>query len=100
MKKVSLNKDISLDLDRLLETKLLVQANSGGGKSWLIRRIVEKAYGKVQIIILDPEGEFSTLREKFDFVLAGKEGETPAEPKSASMLAGCLMFLLSLIQTP
>lgn len=91
--KVKLNKKISLDLPKLISGKLLIQANSGGGKSWLIRRIVEQAYGKVQIIILDPEGEFGTLREKFNFVLAGKDGDTPAEPKSASMLAQRLLEL-------
>lgn len=82
-----------MDLPKLIAGKLLVQANSGGGKSWLIRRLVEQAYGKVQIIILDPEGEFSTLREKFDFVLAGKGGDTPADPKSAALLARRLLEL-------
>lgn len=93
MKDILLNKTIRIDLERLIAGKLLVQANSGGGKSWLIRRLVEQAYGKVQIIILDPEGEFSTLREKFDFVLAGKGGDTPAEPRSATLLARRLLEL-------
>lgn len=82
-----------MDLPKLIASKLLIQANSGGGKSWLIRRLVEQAYGKVQIIIIDPEGEFSTLREKFDFVLAGKGGDTPADPKSAALLARKLLEL-------
>ncbi|MFA4833595.1 MAG: DUF87 domain-containing protein [Patescibacteria group bacterium] len=90
---IKLNSEIEIDLPKLIVGKLLVQANSGGGKSWLIRRIVEQAYGKVQIIILDPEGEFSTLREKFNFVLAGKGGDTPAEPKSAALLAQRLLEL-------
>lgn len=93
MKTIKINEKTSIDLQKLIDGKLLVQANSGGGKSWLIRRLVEQAYGKVQIIILDPEGEFSTLREKFDFVLAGKDGDTPAEPKSAAMLAKRLLEL-------
>lgn len=93
MKQIKLNKDISIDLEKLISGKLLIQANSGGGKSWLIRRIVEQAYGKVQIVILDPEGEFGTLREKYDFVLAGKGGDTPAEPKSAALLAQRLLEL-------
>lgn len=91
--KLKINQEIEIDLEKLISGKLLIQANSGGGKSWLIRRIVEQAYGKVQIIILDPEGEFSTLREKFDFVLAGKGGDTPAESKSASLLARKLLEL-------
>src|SRR5689334_16314253 len=31
-----------------LDTRLLIQANSGGGKSWLIRRLLEQSHGKVQ----------------------------------------------------
>ncbi len=61
------NKSVALDLDILIRTRLLVQANSGGGKSWLLRRFAEETFGKVPLIIIDPEGEFATLREKFGF---------------------------------
>lgn len=77
---------ITFDLQRLMASRLLVQAQSGGGKSWALRRILEQTHGAIQQIIIDPEGEFSSLREKFDYVLAGKGGDTPAEPRSASML--------------
>lgn len=86
-------KQISFDLDTLIRTRLLIQANSGGGKSWLIRRIAEQGFGKVQIIIIDPEGEFATLREKYDYVLVGKGGETPADTRSASLVAHKLLEL-------
>lgn len=72
---------------------LLIQANSGGGKSWLIRRLLEQSHGKVQQFVIDLEGEFSTLREKFDYLLAGKNGDTPAEPRSAGLLARRLLEL-------
>ena len=88
---IKINDEISMDLPKLIVSKLLAVANSGGGKSWLIRRIVEQAYGKVQILIIDPEGEFSTLREKFDFVLCGKGMDAPAEPRSAALLARKLL---------
>src|SRR5581483_633189 len=58
-------KDVRIDLDTLLRTRMLIQANSGKGKSFLLRRLAEQLFGKVQVIILDPEGEFATLREKF-----------------------------------
>ena len=90
---MKLNAETELDLSKLIETRLLVQANSGGGKSWLIRRILEQTHGKVQQIIIDPEGEFGTLREKFDYILAGKDGDTPAEPRSAALLARRLLEL-------
>jgi uncharacterized protein len=90
---VSLNDNIQINLPKLIESKLLVQANSGGGKSWALRRILEQSHGKVQHIILDSEGEFGTLREEYDYVLAGKGGDTPAEPRSAALLARKLLEL-------
>lgn len=91
--KIKLNDTISIDLQKLVETRLLVQANSGGGKSWAIRRIIEQSFGKVQIIVLDPEGEFTNLRQKFDFVYAGKGGDAPVESRSAALLAHRLLEL-------
>lgn len=93
MKKILLNDTCSIDLPTLIDTRLLVQANSGGGKSWLIRRLLEQSQGKVQQIVVDLEGEFSTLREKYDYILAAKEGDTPAEPHSAAILAKRLLEL-------
>jgi hypothetical protein len=83
--------DVRLDLDALLRTRMLIQANSGKGKSWLLRRLAEQLFGKVQVIILDPEGEFATLREKFDYVLVGKGGETAAHPRIAALTAQRLL---------
>lgn len=90
---MKLNETTKINLSKLIETRLLVQANSGGGKSWLIRRILEESHGKVQQIVIDPEGEFGTLREKYDYILAGKGGDTPAEPRSAALLARKLLEL-------
>lgn len=93
MSKIKLNSTISIDIPKLVESRLLVQANSGGGKSWLIRRLIEQAFGKVQIIVLDPEGEYANLRQKFDFAYAGKGGDTSADPRSAALLAKRLLEL-------
>src|SRR5437588_8179143 len=92
-KHIFLNQSVSLDLPTLLDTRLLVQANSGGGKSWVLRRLLEQSQGKVQQIVIDLEGEFATLREKYDYVLAGKDGDTPAEPRSAYLLAKRILEL-------
>lgn len=86
-------KPIGFDLETLVRTRLLIQADSGGGKSWLIRVLLEQAFGKIQTIVIDPEGEFSTLREQFPFVLVGKGGETPADPRSAELVAHRLLEL-------
>jgi len=93
MSKILINDTVGIDLSTLIDTRLLVQANSGGGKSWLLRRLLEQSHGKVQQIIIDLEGEFSTLREKYDYILAAKEGDTAAEPQSAALLARRLLEL-------
>ena len=90
---ISLNDQTSINLPTLIDTRLLIQANSGGGKSWLIRRLLEQSHGTVQQLVIDLEGEFSTLREQYDYILAGKHGDTPAEPRSAGLLARRLLEL-------
>lgn len=54
-----------LDLEELLATRLLVQGNSGSGKSHLLRRLLEQSAPWVQQAIIDPEGDFVTLAERF-----------------------------------
>jgi uncharacterized protein DUF87 len=84
---------VDIDVQRLIESRLLIQANSGGGKSWAIRRLLEQTYGSCQHIVIDVEGEFHTLREKFDYVLAGPHGDCPATIQSAALLARRLLEL-------
>lgn len=81
------------DLEIILRSNVLVQANSGGGKSYLLRRMIEQSFKRVPQIIIDPEGEFSTLRSHFDVVLVGKGGDTPADIRSAKLLAHRLLEL-------
>lgn len=92
-KNPSLAPDCLINVERLVESKLLVQANSGAGKSWSIRRLAEQTHGKVQQIIIDHDGEYHTLAEQFDYVIARKGGEAPADIKSAALLARRLLEL-------
>ena len=39
--KIQLNSSIAINLQKLVESRLLVQANSGAGKSWALRRILK-----------------------------------------------------------
>lgn len=52
-----------LDLAELLATRLLVQGNSGSGKSHLLRRLLEQSAPHVQQAVIDPEGDFVTLAD-------------------------------------
>jgi hypothetical protein len=54
-----------MDLEELLATRLLVQGNSGSGKSHLLRRLLEGSAPWVQQAVIDPEGDFVTLAERF-----------------------------------
>jgi hypothetical protein len=59
-----------------------------------LRRILEQTHGKLQHLVIDPEGEFHTLREKFDYVLVARQGgDCLADPRSAGLLAKRLLEL-------
>lgn len=90
-RRILIGDGIWMDLAKLIRTRLLIQANSGAGKSFLLRRILEQSNGSVQQIIIDVEGEFTSLREKYDYVLAAKDGDTPADPRGARLLAERLL---------
>ncbi|WP_142848325.1 ATP-binding protein [Telmatospirillum sp. J64-1] len=66
----------TLDLEELLATRLLVQGNSGSGKSHLLRRLVEQSTSWVQQAIIDPEGDFVTLADAFGHVVVDASAHT------------------------
>lgn len=82
-----------IKLPILLRSGLLVQSNTGGGKSWALRRIAEQVCPLVPTIIIDPEGEFSSLRARFPFVLIGPGGDAPASVVGARLTALRLLEL-------
>lgn len=82
---------LPIDVAKLLETRALIVANSGAGKSWCLRRILEQTASAVQQIIIDPEGEFATLRERFDYIIcAPHDADAVATPQTAAALARAL----------
>ncbi|MET0364915.1 MAG: ATP-binding protein [Sphingobium sp.] len=60
---------VPMDMEELLATRLLVQGNSGSGKSHLLRRMLEESARMVQQVIIDPEGDFVTLADEFGHVV-------------------------------
>ena len=70
---------VTIDIEELLATRLLVQGNSGSGKSHLLRRLLEESAGMVQQVVIDPEGDFVTLGDAFGHVVVDGGAYTNAE---------------------
>lgn len=70
---------VALDLEELLATRLLVQGNSGSGKSHLLRRLLEECAATVQQVVIDPEGDFVTLADAFGHVVIDGAAYSPRE---------------------
>ncbi len=60
---------VRIDIEELLATRLLVQGNSGSGKSHLLRRLLEQSAALVQQVVIDPEGDFVTLSDRYGHVV-------------------------------
>lgn len=70
---------VRIDVEELLATRLLVQGNSGSGKSHLLRRMLEESAALVQQVVIDPEGDFVTLAEPFGHVVVDGSAYDQAE---------------------
>lgn len=67
---------VLVDLPALMAGRLLIQGVSGAGKSWLLRRLLEKAWGTIQEIVVDLEGEYASLADVFGhFIVEAAEVE-------------------------
>ncbi|MES2158046.1 MAG: ATP-binding protein [Pseudomonadota bacterium] len=65
----SAGKAVLVDVEELLATRLLVQGNSGSGKSHLLRRLLEESAPMVQQVVIDPEGDFVTLADRYGHIV-------------------------------
>jgi len=70
---------VPIDIVELLATRLLVQGNSGSGKSHLLRRLLEQSAGLVQQVVIDPEGDFTSLADQFGHIVIDAASYSPAE---------------------
>ncbi len=61
--------EVIIDLPGLLAGRLLVMASSGGGKTWLLRRLLEQSFHLIQHAVIDPEGDLSTLAERYSYTV-------------------------------
>ncbi|HLZ78871.1 MAG TPA: ATP-binding protein [Sphingomonas sp.] len=74
-----------MDLEELLATRLLVQGNSGSGKSHLLRRLLEGSAPWVQQVIIDPEGDFVTLSDRYGHVVVDGGAHSELELKRLAL---------------
>jgi len=74
-----------IDLEELLASRLLVQGNSGSGKSHLLRRLLEQSANLVQQVIIDPEGDFAGLGERYGHLVV--EAADYSETETGSIAA-------------
>ncbi len=95
MKGISIfeDKDKLINLDTLIDSRGLILANSGAGKSYTARKILEESNGEVMSIVIDFEGEFKTLRENYEFLVIGPDGDIPLSMESAHLLPSKLLEL-------
>lgn len=75
----SAGRPVEIDVEELLATRLLVQGNSGSGKSHLLRRLLEESAGLVQQVVIDPEGDFVSLADHFGHVVIEGASYSPRE---------------------
>lgn len=78
-----------INIPDLIESRMLIQANSGGGKSGIARVMMEESCGKVPFIVLDKKGEYYTLKEIFPdiIIIGGRNGDIPISMQAARLLA-------------
>ncbi len=88
---IKIGNGVKVDVPTLFKTRALITANSGGGKSYLIRVLLELLSPNHHCIVIDPEGEFKSIRDKFDFAFIGEGGEAQADVRSAGLLAERLL---------
>ncbi len=94
--KTEFGKEIVLDTEKFLKSRLLFQGISGSWKTETIKTIVrglkevtrtDDHPNGIPQIIFDWEGEYSPLRKTFPYILIGDEGEFPVDINIAEQLA-------------
>lgn len=74
-----------LNVESIVTGRTFLSSITRWGKSWTSRKMIENCFGHAGIIIIDPEGEYSSLREKFAFLIIGKD--LPLQLETAEFMA-------------
>lgn len=82
---------LAVDLKTLLATRCLIQGGTGAGKSYALRGLLEALHGRVWQLVVDVEGEYHTLRERYPYVLLAPDGDLGPDPERAEQIVLALM---------
>jgi hypothetical protein len=84
-----------LKIKDVVASRTYIASETRFGKSHTARRIVEEILenwaGKVGVIIIDPEGEYSSLREKYSILIIGRD--IPIQVETPTLLASTAEFM-------
>jgi Helicase HerA, central domain len=84
-------KPVTLNLQALISSHLMLEGNTNAGKSYTVRVIAEQVFGLMPHILIDPEGEYTSLRKKYGYLLVGEGGEVQLRNETAPKLAETLI---------
>jgi len=82
---LSTNEVFCLDIPNIITGRTFIASITRWGKSWTARKLTEECFGHAGIIIIDPEGEYASLREKYPFLIIGKD--IPIQLETAEFMA-------------
>ncbi len=88
---ISIGRGLDLDVLSMVETRVGICSNSGGGKSHLMRLMAERVAGRIPVHIIDWEGDWYTLRAKVDALLVAKGADLAPQVHTAGKLARRLL---------
>src|SRR5574338_1086172 len=68
---------VALNKEYFNDVRTLIVGQPGSGKSYLTRCYIEQLLdeGSILVFVFDPEGEWITLRQKYDILILGKNKE-------------------------
>ncbi|PIN99804.1 hypothetical protein COT72_04415 [archaeon CG10_big_fil_rev_8_21_14_0_10_43_11] len=86
---LDLSDNFSLNAEEVVTSRTCVTAQSGAGKSYLIGVLCEELLKKEwPFCIIDPEGEYSSLKQKFNLLwVGGENSDVPLETCDLAKLA-------------
>jgi len=86
---------VYLNIKDVVASRTYIASETRFGKSHTTRRIVEEILenyvGQVAVIIIDPEGEYASLREKYPIIIIGRD--IPLQVETPTLLASTANFL-------